>query len=267
MTVQRTRRQVASAETTSTRARVLDVPTFVGSLDAATEEIRRTVMDGAGGYACFCNVHVMVMAQRDRAVMRALQESWMVFPDGAPIAWLLRRHGHTTAQRVCGPDVMMRLLVDASARDGMRHYLLGSSPSVLWTLLRELDRPGVQIVGHMAPPVASVDALDGEISLEAIARTRPDVVWCALGAPKQELWMCQHAGALGPALVLGVGAAFEFLAGTQPRAPLWMQSRGLEWAHRAVNEPRRLGPRYLSTNSRFLGYVARDALRRREHAG
>jgi N-acetylglucosaminyldiphosphoundecaprenol N-acetyl-beta-D-mannosaminyltransferase len=114
----------------------------------------------------------------------------------------------------------------------------------------------------MAPATASLEDLDAQIAVASIAAAKPDVVWCALGAPKQELWMHRHAEALRPALVLGVGAAFEFLAGTQPRAPLWMQQHGLEWVHRAANEPRRLLPRYLSTNSRFAHYVARDALAR-----
>jgi N-acetylglucosaminyldiphosphoundecaprenol N-acetyl-beta-D-mannosaminyltransferase len=241
---------------------VLGVPTYIGTPDTATGVILRAAKDGSGGYACFCNVHLMVTAQRDRDVMRALTESSVVFPDGAPIAWLLRHHGHPAAARVCGPDMMERVLAVSASGDRLRHYLLGSTPEVLDALVTVLGRrhPRLEIAGRMSPGVAGLRDIDGEIAVPSIRATRPDIVWCALGAPKQELWMLRNADRLRPALVLGVGAAFDFLAGTLPRAPVWMQHHGLEWAHRAATEPRRLLPRYLSTNSRFLGYLARDAL-------
>ena len=167
---------------------------------------------------------------------------------------------------MCGPDTMERVLAVAASGDRLRHYLLGSTPEVLDALINvpqtpvalgSRSRDGCR-QGSPGPATSTVRSL-----FHSISATRPDIVWCALGAPKQELWMLRNADALRPALVLGVGAAFDFLAGTQPRAPVWMQHHGLEWAHRAATEPRRLLPRYLSTNSRFLGYVARDALSRR----
>ena len=90
----------------------------------------------------------------------------------------------------------------------------------------------------------------------------PHVVWCAFGAPKQELWMYRNAAALAPALVLGVGAAFEYHAGTKKRAPVWMQRAGLEWLFRFASEPMRLGPRYVRTNSEFLVRAMASGLRR-----
>jgi N-acetylglucosaminyldiphosphoundecaprenol N-acetyl-beta-D-mannosaminyltransferase len=248
---------------------VLGVPIFIGTPDTATDVIVGAARDGTGGYACFCNVHLMVTAQRDEDVMRALISSSMVFPDGAPIAWLLRHHDHPAASRVCGPDMMERVLAASASGDRLRHYLLGSTPEVLDTLVKVLGRryPRLEIAGRMSPGIAGLRDIDQEISVASISATRPDIVWCALGAPKQELWMLRNADELHPALVLGVGAAFDFLAGTLPRAPVWMQHHGMEWAHRAATEPRRLLPRYLSTNSRFLGYVAREGLARRTHRG
>jgi N-acetylglucosaminyldiphosphoundecaprenol N-acetyl-beta-D-mannosaminyltransferase len=247
---------------------VLGVPVYIGTPDTATDVIVRAARDGTGGYVCFCNVHLMVTAQRDEDVMRALTNSSMVFPDGAPIAWLLRHHHHP-ASRVCGPDMMERVLAVSCSGDPLRHYLLGSTPEVLDSLVNVLERryPGLEIAGRMSPGIAGIRDIDQEISVASISATRPDVVWCALGAPKQELWMLRNADELHPALVLGVGAAFDFLAGTLPRAPVWMQHHGLEWAHRAATEPRRLLPRYLSTNSRFLGYVARERLARQADRG
>jgi N-acetylglucosaminyldiphosphoundecaprenol N-acetyl-beta-D-mannosaminyltransferase len=245
---------------------VLGLPIYAGTPATATDVIVRAAREGSGGYACFCNVHLMVTAQRDQEVMRALTESSMVFPDGAPIAWLLRRHGHPAASRVCGPEMMERVLAVSASGHRLRHYLLGSTPQVLDTLTNVLGRryPRLEIAGRMSPGVAGLHDIDREISVRAINATRPDIVWCALGAPKQELWMLRNADQLHPAVVLGVGAAFDFLAGTLPRAPVWMQHHGLEWAYRAATEPRRLLPRYLSTNSRFLCYVAHEALARRK---
>lgn len=265
----RHRRSWLAATSAGGCAPVLGVPVYVGTPDTATGVIVRAARDGRGGYACFCNVHLMVTAQRDHAVMRALTESSMVFPDGAPIAWLMRHHGHSAASRVCGPDMMERVLAVSASGDRLRHYLLGSTPEVLDALLDVLGRryPRLEIAGRMSPGIAGPGDIDREISVPSISATRPDIVWCALGAPKQEQWMLRNADGLRPALVLGVGAAFDFLAGTRPRAPVWMQHHGLEWAHRAATEPRRLLPRYLSTNSRFLGYVARDALSRRPDRG
>lgn len=258
----RHRRRRLAATSESPCAPVLGVPVYIGTPDTATDVIVGAAREGTGGYACFCNVHLMVTAQRDQDVMQALTESSMVFPDGAPIAWLIRHHDHPAASRVCGPDMMERVLAVSASGDRLRHYLLGSTPEVLDTLVNVLGRryPRLEIAGRMSPRIAGLREIDQEISVASISATRPDIVWCALGAPKQELWMLRNADRLQPALVLGVGAAFDFLAGTLPRAPVWMQHHGLEWAHRAATEPRRLLPRYLSTNSRFLGYIARDAL-------
>jgi N-acetylglucosaminyldiphosphoundecaprenol N-acetyl-beta-D-mannosaminyltransferase len=120
--------------------------------------------------------------------------------------------------------------------------------------------PGVRLVGS-AGPFGDQTALDAVVA--EICETEPHVVWCAFGAPKQELWMHRNAAALAPALVLGVGAAFDYHAGTKKRAPVWMQRAGLEWLHRLAAEPRRLGRRYLATNTAFCVLVAREGLRGR----
>ena len=120
----------------------------------------------------------------------------------------------------------------------------------------------MEIVGTLAPPFADESEWSDE-AIETVRAWQPDIVWLALGAPKQELWMRKHAAAVAPALVIGVGAAFDFHAGTKQRAPRWMRRAGLEWAHRLASEPTRLGGRYLATNSAFLLRVARVMVRDR----
>jgi N-acetylglucosaminyldiphosphoundecaprenol N-acetyl-beta-D-mannosaminyltransferase len=156
----------------------------------------------------------------------------------------------------------MLSVLDRGRAHGIRHFLFGSTQAVLDALVASLEQrlPGVIIAGTFAPAFGAED--DPE-SLAAITRSRPDIVWIALGAPKQELWMQRHEEAVGPTLALGVGAAFDFHAETKPRAPLWLQRAGLEWAYRLATEPRRLGLRYLTTNTLFIAAAARELAGRR----
>jgi N-acetylglucosaminyldiphosphoundecaprenol N-acetyl-beta-D-mannosaminyltransferase len=230
-------------------------------LEAAAAEVIERAASRAGGYVCLCNVHVVTSALHDRSLREALAGAWCRLPDGAPVAWLLRWVSGERAERIGGPDLMP--LVFARGRDrGLRHFLLGSTPEVLARLSHRLSRdyPGSVIVGTDSPPFEL-----GEVraDLDSIRAADPHVVWCALGAPKQELWMHRHAGELDGALVVGVGAAFDFLGGTKRRAPRWMRRLGLEWLHRLLTEPRRLLGRYARTNSEFVARGVIELVRRR----
>ena len=248
----------AVSDVVSPEALLLRIPCFSGDLNQAADSLVRRAVAGEGGYACLANVHVVVTARRNPALRRALEGAWMVYPDGWPISWLLRRLGRPESQRIAGPDLMPAAL-DRGRGVGLRHFLFGASQLELRRLKEriEYDFPGAEIVGACAPAFGDVDGSD----VAAILESRPHVVWCALGAPKQELWMSRYAPALAPALVVGVGAAFDFLSGMKPRAPRWAQALGLEWLHRLRTEPIRLAPRYLTTNTRFLLDVSRDLLR------
>lgn len=189
-------------------------------------------------------------AQRDAAVRSALEDAWMAFPDGAPVAWLERKTGAHDSERIAGANLMTRVL-DLGREAGLRHYLFGSTAEVLAALSDRLAQQfaGAKVVGSESPPFRPVESLEPS---QDLAAAQPDVVWCSLGAPKQELWMNRFADSVKPAVVVAVGAAFDFLAGTKPRAPLWMQEAGLEWLHRFASEPGRLGGRYVRSNSEFL---------------
>jgi N-acetylglucosaminyldiphosphoundecaprenol N-acetyl-beta-D-mannosaminyltransferase len=233
---------------------------FSGELGGAAEAIVARALSGQGGYACLANVHVAVTAQRDAHVSRALASAWRVFPDGTPIAWLRRRGGAVGARRIAGPDLFAAVL-DAGREANLRHFLFGSTPEVIAALSERIRSrfPGIEIAGTLAPQPGEERSA---ACVESIRAAEPHVVWVALGAPKQEVWMADHVAALAPALLVGVGAAFDFHAGTKSRAPGWMQTRGLEWLHRLATEPRRLGWRYLSTNTQFAVWMLRAGLRR-----
>ncbi len=235
--------------------RVLGVDCFVGDLSEAAALVVDRARGGLGGFVSLMNVHVGMTAQRDAELRGALGEAWAVFPDGAPIGWLQRRKGAVGAERIAGPDLMLTVLHEGG--EDLRHFLFGSTARVLSQLEDRVTAavPGLELVGALAPaPAREHDP----VVIEAIRSAQADVIWVALGAPKQELWARRHAESLAPALVVGVGAAFDFHAGTKPRAPRWMQNAGLEWLHRFASEPGRLGWRYLSTNSRFLVQAARE---------
>lgn len=217
----------------------------------------------AGRYVCICNAHSVVTAQRDSAFARAVNEADMATPDGAPVAWMLRRLGVPDQQRINGPDLMWRYCAQAATRQESI-YLYGSTPPTLAALARRLTEsfPGLVIAGTRSPPFRALTAEEDAADVAAINASGAQVVWVSLGCPKQELWMADHAGRVR-AVMVGVGAAFDFHAGTVRRAPEWMRRHGLEWLHRLLSEPRRLWRRYLVTNSLFIWGAARQLLQRR----
>lgn len=245
------------------RTDVFGVPCFRGTLAEAAAVVVQLARVGRGGYVCLCNVHVLETAHRDPRVSKALDGARVVFPDGAPIAWVQRFLARAPAHRVGGPDLMTHVLREGCAV-GLEHAFYGSTEEVLARLRDTIGSrfPHARIATTIAPPFGPRSAAEIELDLEALRAARPDVVWVALGAPRQELWAARHAEALAPALVIGVGAAFDFLAGTKPRAPRFMQRVGLEWLHRLATEPRRLGVRYVTTNSRFLARAGLAVARR-----
>jgi N-acetylglucosaminyldiphosphoundecaprenol N-acetyl-beta-D-mannosaminyltransferase len=241
---------IAAQPTAIPRMRVFDVDCFCGRFDEAVDLVIERARSGLGGYVAQANVHVLMTAQKDPALMDALHRAWLVMPDGAPIAWLQRHLGTSVAERVGGPDLMPAVL-DRGRQFGLRHFFLGSTQSVLDALASRLTiaYPGVEIVGTFAPPFGNGPTLDGAACIAADLHA--DLAWIALGAPKQELWLERNASRLGSSIALGVGAAFEFLAGEKSRAPQWMQRAGVEWTHRMMHEPRRLVGRYATTNGAF----------------
>lgn len=238
--------------------------TFVDAvtLEDALESIFEWANDGKSRCVCTCNVHMVVTAGRDAALAAALDKADLVTPDGMPIAWALRLEGFGRQARVSGPDLAWAVLQRAAAQ-GVPVYLYGSAQATLDRLTPNLTRllPSLSVAGAWAPPFRPLLAEEDEAAVDRIRRSGARVVLVGLGCPKQELWMEAQRGRIA-AVMIGVGAAFDFHAGTVVRAPRWMQRSGLEWLHRLLSEPRRLWRRYLVTNSLFLLALARRALSR-----
>ncbi|MDO9313072.1 MAG: WecB/TagA/CpsF family glycosyltransferase [Burkholderiaceae bacterium] len=211
-------------------------------------------------YVCICNVHSVVTARQDEAFAKVIHDADMATPDGAPVAWLMRRLGVDTQDRINGPDLMWRYCAEASRR-GESIYLYGGQQSTLDTLqLMLLEQfPGLRIAGAYSPPYRQLSPEEDAAVVETINASGAGIVWVSLGCPKQEKWMSEHRGRI-QAVMVGVGAAFDYHAGTIQRAPLWMQRNGLEWLHRLASEPRRLWKRYLVTNTLFIWFAVRQLL-------
>lgn len=207
-------------------------------------------------YICVANVH-MVMEGCDRPDYQAIvNQADLVVPDGMPLVWVLRKMGFRQQQRIYGPELTLRMLSMASER-GIPIGLLGSTPETLELLKKNiaLRFSGIQIAYAFSPPFRSISPDEDEQMIETINQSAIGILFVGLGCPKQEMWMAAHSGKV-KAVMVGVGAAFDFIAGTKRQAPKWMRTTGLEWLFRLSQEPGRLWQRYFHHNSRFLLRVA-----------
>ncbi len=201
---------------------------------------------------CLCNVHVATSARKDAELRAALIKSDINAPDGAPLAWLMRRRHWPEEQRSSGPDLMWRILTEA-AQQHRPVFFYGGTESTLSTLLEKVRAalPALRIAGAISPPFRDLSKAEEQQTANQIMTSGAQIVLVGLGCPKQEKWMARHQGII-PAVMLGVGAAFDYHAGTLARAPQTWQHAGLEWLYRLLKEPRRLLRRYLITNAIFL---------------
>lgn len=210
-----------------------------------------------GEYICVANVHTTVTAYGDPAYRAVQNGAVLALPDGGPLSRYSRRKGFSQAQRVTGPDLMQQMLRSGDERP-YRHYFYGSTPETLRLLRQKIEQqyPGAVIAGMESPPFRPLTPQEDAEAVARINAARPDFVWVGLGAPKQEQWMADHQGRV-QALMIGVGAAFDYEAGNIRRAPAWMQRCSLEWLYRLLQDPKRLFKRYFVTNTRFLWWVWR----------
>ncbi|MDP1863764.1 MAG: WecB/TagA/CpsF family glycosyltransferase [Thiobacillus sp.] len=210
-------------------------------------------------YVTICNVHVVVSASRDAAYRDIINGSDMATPDGAPVAWMLRRQGFANQPRISGPDVMWALC-ERAAQENLPIYCYGSTDATLGLLEARLRAafPDLRVTME-SPPFRALSAEEDAAAVDRINTSGAGIVFVGLGCPKQERWMAEHRGRVN-AVMIGVGAAFDFHAGTVQRAPAWMRDNGLEWLHRLASEPGRLWKRYLVTNTLFIVGAARQLL-------
>ena len=212
----------------------------------AVETMDRLIQSGGTHQICPVNLDVWLNSLADPHLHRIMAGCTLVLPDGMPLVWASGLLGCPLAERVTGVDLVPRLAA-LSAKKGYRMFLLGGRPGVADRAAELLERnyPGVQIVGTYAPAEENLIRMDHAEILNRVHSVKPDILLVAFGNPKQEKWIWMHRKRLGVPLAMGVGGSFDILVGDTQRAPRWIQQCGLEWAMRMVQEPARLGPRYL----------------------
>lgn len=245
------------SDVTDPRYAVLGVRVHAVDPEQALARIQGWIATHERRYVCHANVHGVIEAWRDPALRRIYNRAGLTVADGMPLVWVGHWRGHRTVRRVYGPDLMLALAACASVA-GHRCYLYGGAPGIVDTLAATLGTrfPGLRIVGTDAPPFRPLTAEEDEAAVQRINAVRPDVVWVGLGCPRQERWMAEHRDRLDAAVLVGVGAAFDFHVGRVPQAPRWLMRVGLEWLFRLFQEPRRLWRRYLLYNPLFVALLA-----------
>ncbi|SCY33942.1 WecB/TagA/CpsF family glycosyltransferase [Butyrivibrio sp. INlla14] len=246
----------------SEKCDVFGIHYAVARTEEAVLHVKRHIKELSGQYICFSNVHTSVMGKENADYRKVLNEAAFVFPDGNPIAQFQHKEGFELSERVAGPDFMEHMF-RATADGSLSHFFYGASQKTLDELKKNLKEkyPGIVIKGMFSPPFRAITEEEDKSYVEMINNSEADIVWIGLGAPKQEKWMNAHKDQI-KGVMMGVGAGFDFHAGTIKRAPKWIQNIGFEWLYRLFQDPRRLVKRYLVTNAKYLWYQTIDKLRR-----
>jgi len=231
---------------------ILGVRVDVTSYASATRQILDWARQKRSRYVCCAAVNNIMEARRSPDYQTVMDQADLVTSDGMPLVWMLRWLGAGSATRVYGPDLMC-LLLRASEDAGIAVGFYGGSDAALGRIVTVAKQryPRLHVAFAEAPPFRDLTPEEDHRTTKSIRDSGAQILFVGLGSPKQDRWMHAHKGCV-PAVMLGVGAAFDFLAGVKPQAPRWMQSNGLEWVFRLATEPQRLWRRYLTQNPKFV---------------
>lgn len=229
----------------------------------ATDRILNWALCGEKKYVCVANVHMVMKAYKEGDFRKIINNSDLVTTDGMPLVWSMRLLGTKNQTRVYGPTLTLRVCENAS-KFGFSVGFYGGSPESMKCLVQNISNrfPSLRIAYAYSPPFRPLRSEEDEAVVQNINNSGAKILFVGLGCPKQENWIFNHLGKLN-AVMVGVGAAFDFHAGIKKQAPGWIMAIGLEWLFRLCNEPRRLWKRYLYNNPRYLLLVARQILRER----
>lgn len=225
------------------------------SYEAATQLVTSWARAGQSRYVCAANVHMVMESYDNDHFRRVVNSADLVTADGMPLVWLLKKMGVDDAERVYGPDLMLRVC-EAAQDQGIPVGFYGGHADYLQRLISNMTSryPRLNVSYAYAPPFVHLDTTQDDRVVDSIKASGARIVFVSLGCPKQERWMLQHKGRVR-AVMLGVGAAFDFYSDRVRQAPSWVQRCGLEWLYRLFREPRRLFSRYARTCPRFVSLV------------
>ena len=237
------------------RTKVIGVPISAVNMEESLRFVSLNLEKIKGEYICASNVHTTVMAHEDRQYMKVQSESILSIPDGKPLSIVGRMNGYPEMDKVTGTHFMQNIFTDGRFK-GRKHYFYGTSETTLNQMIPKVrkDYPELYICGYEPSVFRKLTEAEIEELAQRINKSGADFVWIAIGAPRQELLMNRLKGKVN-CLMVGVGGAFNILAGIVKDAPMWLQNVGLEWLYRLCKEPKRLFKRYFITNSKFIFYL------------
>jgi len=241
---------------------ILGVKLSVINMTSAIELADRWIAQGHPGYICVTGVHGVMEAQKDFHLCNILNDAVMNTPDGMPMSWVGHMQGFAGMDRVYGPDFMLSMC-ERSLDRGYRHFLYGARPGVAEELKHALQAryPELQIVGTCTPPFGPLNADEEQALICQLREVKPHILWVGLSTPKQEHFMARYVDRLNVPLLVGVGAAFDFHTGRIRDCPDWIKRSGLQWVHRMIQDPVRLGSRYLRSNPFFIWRITLQMLK------
>ncbi len=230
---------------------IMGVNIAVTDMNRLLDFTRKNIRELSGDYMCVSNVHTTVTAYDDPEYRKIQNSGIMAIPDGGPLSSVGRKRG-CAMERTTGPSYMEEILKE-SAEHQWRHFFYGSVKETTDLMIRKIEEkyPGTAVAGVCNPPFRPLSEEEDREVTRIINESGADFVWIGLGAPKQEIWMYEHQGKI-KGFMVGVGAAFDYLAGNISRAPEWMQKANLEWFYRLMQDPKRLFRRYFYTNTKFI---------------
>jgi N-acetylglucosaminyldiphosphoundecaprenol N-acetyl-beta-D-mannosaminyltransferase len=231
---------------------VIGFPVAALSFDAQIALMLKWAKGKLSKTVCIANVHMVIEANQNQGFADVLRSADLVTPDGMPLVWMLRLMGVAGQERVAGPDVLAALCSSAP-KEGVSLFFLGSQTVILEKMRARLNQeyPALKIAGMEALPFRPMTAEEDEAIVQKLNNSGAGIILVSLGCPKQEVWMAAHQNQV-QAVMVGLGGAFPVYAGIHKRAPKFIQSWGLEWLYRLIQEPRRLWKRYFSTMPRFI---------------
>lgn len=241
--------------------KLITINISLGNFETFIKKIIELGQKKQSSYVCVANVHMCIETYRSSEFANIVNQSDITTPDGMPLIKALKWLYGVVQEKVSGPDLMPKVL-EAAEQQGLKVYFYGSTLPIL----EKLDAfcmghyPNLSLAGVYSPPFRVLTDDETKEDIKRINESGANIVFVALGCPKQERWMASMKGKIN-AVMIGVGGAFPMLVGEEKRAPLWMQQNGLEWFYRLIQDPQRLFKRYLVTNTAFLYLIFKEKLK------
>ncbi len=241
---------------------VLDIKINELTLCRTIEIMDNWIINNKKDYIVLTGAHGIIEMQKDKELKRINNEAGLVTPDGMPEVWLGKLKGFSKIEKVYAPEIMQSCF-KISAERGYKHFFYGGKEGVADKLEGVVNKeyPGIKVVGTYCPPFRPLTFEEKSSVIAQINDSGADVVWCGLGCPKQEKWMYEFRPLVNAAVLIGVGAGFDFLSGEKPLAPYWVTRSGFEWLYRIFGDPKRLSKRYFEIVPKFIYYNLVELLR------